>query len=372
MRKKAPILALVLGTALLAAGCRKEVKLAPEASRKLMAGVKIYAHEGPLPELFADWRSVGLNTVFVSPELAGQGEFRELARKQGISLFLILPIFYGPEDLKKDPGLYALTDRGEKAKDDWVEFVCPTRPDFLSRRLDWIKTLVRDLDPDGISLDFIRYFVFWEMVYPERTLGSIPNSCFDRSCLERFQKDTGIVLPEGLGGTAEAAKWILAAHGREWTEWKCGVITSLVRSIVAEVRSIKPQLMINVHSVPWRREDFGGAIKVIAGQDLAALGEAADMISPMCYWHMLKRKPPWIGDVVKDVFSQAKGRVVPSIQVGNAYISEKLSLEEFTEALEEALRPPSGGVIFWNWDALAKEPDKKAAVAARLKSRTGE
>jgi hypothetical protein len=350
---------------------REVFKLDSKNGKDLMIGVKIYEHEGSLLQLFEEWRLIRVNTVFVSPALAAQGQFRELARKQGISVFLILPVFSNPEELKKDPGLYALTDRGEKAKDDWVEFVCPTRQDYRSRRIDWIKTLVRELDPDGISLDFIRYFVFWEMVAPERTPDSIANSCFDRSCLDRFQKDTGITLPKGLGEAAEAAKWIMAEHGQDWAEWKCGIITSLVRSIAAEARAIKPKLKVNIHSVPWREKDFGGAIKVIAGQDLAALAATTDMISPMCYWHMLKRKPPWIREVVEDVYSKTKGLVVPSIQVTNAYISDRLSLEEFKKALDEALRPPSGGVIFWNWDALAKEPEKKAAVAARLRVRNG-
>jgi uncharacterized lipoprotein YddW (UPF0748 family) len=365
MMKKALIVLLALGSAALAAGLQANP---PEKSPGLLIGVKIYAHEGSLPSLFSEWRSIGINTVFVSPELAAQGQFRELAGKQGISVFLILPIFYNPEELKKDPGLYALTDRGDKAKDDWVEFVCPTRPEYLSRRIEWIKDLVRKLDPDGISLDFIRHFVFWETVYPERTPDSIANTCFDRSCLDRFQKDTGITLPDGLGGTAGTARWILAEHGQEWTEWKCGIITSLVRFIADEVRAIKPKLRINIHSVPWRENDFGGAIKIIAGQDLAALAGPADMISPMCYWHMLKRKPPWVHEVVEDVYARANGPVVPSIQVGNAYISDPLSIAEFKEALDEALRPPSGGVVLWNWDALAKEPAKKAAFAARLKA----
>src|SRR4030043_1279420 len=213
MMKKALVVFLALVGAALAERCR-------EKSQDLMIGVKIYAHEGSLSELFAEWRSVGVNTVFVSPALAAQGQFRELAQKQGISVFLILPIFFNPEELKKDPGLYALTDRGGKAKDDWVEFVCPTRPEYLSRRIEWIKTLVRELAPAGLSLAFIRHFVFWEVVYPERALDSIANSCFDRSCVDRFQKDTGTALPEGLSGTADTARWIMAEPGRERTEGK--------------------------------------------------------------------------------------------------------------------------------------------------------
>jgi uncharacterized lipoprotein YddW (UPF0748 family) len=368
MIKKACVAAFILGMTVTANAWNGPLN--QERSRDLMIGVKIYAHEGALPELFAEWRALGVNTVFVSPALASQGPFRELARKQGVSVFLILPLFYDPEELKKDPGLYALTDRGEKAKDDWVEFVCPTRPEYLERRLAAIKTFIRALDPDGISLDFIRYFVFWEKVYPERTLDSIADTCFDRSCLDRFQRETGIKPPENLSEVADRARWIISEHRREWTDWKCEVISGVVRSIAETARAAKPDIMINIHTVPWRKNDFGGAIRIIAGQDLAALAAQADMISPMCYWHMLKRNPPWIHEMVEDAYSQGGGRVIPSIQVGNAYLSEKLSVKEFGEAMKEALRPPSEGVVFWNWDALALEPEKKAAVAAFLKSRT--
>ncbi len=340
-----------------------------ERADKPMIGIKIYAHGGSLPDLFADWEGFGVNTVFASPALASQDPFTELARERGIAVFLILPIFYNPEELEKDPGLYALTERGERAKDDWVEFICPTRPDYLNRRLAVIKTWIRDLDPDGISLDFIRYFVFWEMVYPERTLESIEDSCYDGSCLERFQRETGIKLPENISGAVDKARWIISEHRREWRDWKCGVISGVVRSIVEMARTVKPEIIVNIHTIPWRQDDFGGAIRAIAGQDLTILGGLTDMISPMCYWHMLKRDPPWIHEVVEDAYSQSKGRVIPSIQVGNAYRAEKLSAKEFSNALKEALRPPSAGVVLWSWEALVREPEKKAAVAALLKSR---
>jgi hypothetical protein len=340
----------------------------PENNKNLMVGVKIYEWAASLPGLFGEWRSLGVNAAFVSPALAVQDGFRKLAREQGISLFLILPVFFSPEELKNDPGLYVLTDRDGRAKDDWLEFVYPTRSAYRARLLERVKTLVREIDPDGLSLDFIRYFVFWEKVYPERTLDSILDSCFDEGCLARFQNDTGITLPGGLQGTAAKAKWIQARHRREWTDWKCGVIFGTVRSVVEEARAVKPGLLINIHTVPWRSTDFGGAIRAIAGQDVRALATLADMVSPMCYWHMLKRRPPWIGDIVRDAYSQTRGRVVPSIQVGQAYVNETLTVAEFKAALDEALKPPSGGDIFWNWDALAKEPEKKAVAAARLKA----
>lgn len=341
-------------------------------SKELMIGIKIYAYSGGLPELFAEWESLGINTVFVSPDLAAQGSFRELARETGTALFLIFPIFFNPEELGRDPGLHALTDRGEKAKDDWVEFICPTRQDYLERRIASIKGLIEDLDPDGISLDFIRYFVFWEMVYPERTLESISDTCFDRSCLERFQRETGIRLPESLSGTADRARWILSKHRREWTDWKCGVIAGAARLLAEGARGVKPDIEISIHTVPWRQDDFGRAIRSIAGQDVRALAGQADMISPMCYWHMLKRTPPWVHEVVDDAFAQGKGRVIPSIQVGNAYLKESIPLKEFEEAFGEALKPPSGGIIFWDWAALVREPEKKAVLHAFLESRPRE
>lgn len=338
-----------------------------ENKKDLMIGVKIYEHKGSLPALFAEWQTLGINTAFVSPGLASERDFRELARKQGLPFFLILPIFYDPEQLQKNPELYAVTDRDKRAKEDWVEFVCPTRESFRKQRVESIKSLVRELDPDGISLDFIRYFVFWEMIYPERTLDSIPNTCFDESCLKTFEKDTGIKVPPDVSAAGEKARWIMKNRGKEWAEWKCRVITSMVKAIAEETKKIKPGLMINIHSVPWRINDFGGAARIIAGQDLAALSAYSDLVSPMCYWHMLKRQPAWIHSVVEDVYSRTKGRVVPSIQVGNAYISEKLSVGEFKDALEEALRPPSRGVVFWNWPALAEDPEKREAVQALLK-----
>jgi hypothetical protein len=336
----------------------------------IMVGAKIYEYSGDFARLFEAWREVGVNTAFVSPALASNPEFRALAKKNGVAMFIIFPVFFDDEELAAHPDLYAVTDRGRRAEDDWVKFVCPTRSDYLARKVEELGTLVRETDPEGVSLDFIRFFVFWEMIGPERTLESLPNSCFDPSCLESFRKATGIALPANPAGPAETARWILARHLREWTDWKCGVIADAVRRLAGEARRIKPGVKVNIHTVPWRSGDFGGAIRIVAGQDLARLAPLVDYISPMCYHHMVRRTPAWVHSVVEDAAKSAKtALLIPSIQVKEAYITAPESPAEFREALVEALKPPSRGVVFWNWATLAESAEKVEAVKSVLGAR---
>jgi hypothetical protein len=77
-------------------------------------------------------------------------------------------VFFNPQILAADSTLYAVTDQGKIAKDEWVEFVCPSRKNYRSRQISALKKLVSDLQPDGISIDFIRQFVFWEKIYEDR------------------------------------------------------------------------------------------------------------------------------------------------------------------------------------------------------------
>jgi hypothetical protein len=325
-------------------------------------GVKIYDYEKSYQALFGEWLSLGINTALVSVSLLSDNEFRKLATKSGIRLFVIVPIFYDPEELQKNPDLYALTESGERAVEEWVNFVCPTRENYKKRKIEHIKMLIRDFNPDGISIDFIRCFVYWEKIYPGRNLDSIVQTCFDASCLKKFQKETRIKIPSELSSIPEKATWILNNHLEDWTEWKCRVIADTVKEIAEEINKTDPGVLVNIHTVPWRERDFGGAIKIIAGQDLAAITGYVDYFSPMCYSHMLKREPFWIHSVVQDVHKQTNGRIIPSIQVSKAYLEKEFTEAEFRDAIVEALKYPSAGVIFWSWEALDKDQEKKKAI----------
>ena len=342
---------------------------APERADSLVIGVKIYDTERELPGLFDEWRALGINTVFASEELTSSGGFRALAKSNDTDLFIIFPVFFAPDELAGDPDLWAVTADDARAKEDWVEFACPSHTDFRARRVEEAREIVRRLQPDGLSIDFIRDFVFWEMVAPDRDPTALPDACYCASCLRLFAERIGAEMNLWALETPDAAAWIAANAAEEWTRFKCDTITSMVEGIVVAVREIKPDILINIHVVPWRTNDFDGAITRIAGQNRAALGAVADYLSPMAYSFMLHRPPEWVASVVEDLDWAADCPVLPSIQVASAYREgESLTAAEFEAALRAALEPPSAGVVFWSWDHIEADPGRAESVRSVVRS----
>jgi len=329
----------------------------PEEQQALI-GAKIYENSGSHKLLFEQWNDLGINTGFCSQELISDSEFMNEAREHNISTFVIFPVFFNAEVLAKSPDLSAINRNGEAAAEEWVEFVCPSRKDYRHQMVENARQLVRENQPDGISIDFIRHFVYWEKVYPERNPASLPVSCFDSVCLNHFQAETDISIPSELSSITDRADWILNNHGDAWTTWRCQLITSMAKDIAVAAREEKPDILVNIHLVPWAKEDFNGAIQKVAGQDIKALSKFSDFLSPMTYAHMVKQPPSWVHHIVEDIFMQTGGTVLPSIQVGRAYLETEFDLEEFRETLEAALEAPSSGVIIWSWEHLIAEPAK--------------
>ncbi|HEX6286889.1 MAG TPA: hypothetical protein VFZ80_05345, partial [Acidimicrobiia bacterium] len=333
----------------IAAAHAARTSVAPDGA---VIGVKIYEVPADLNRAFGRWEDLGITTAFASEAVAGDGAFRMMAEERGIEVFVIVPVFQDPEALEREPELVAITSRGAEAREDWVAFVCPSREPYRTKKAEAVREMVRRLRPDGLSLDFIRHFVFWEKVHPATAHGDIPNACFCPSCVASFSEATGIEIPAGLDGTIAIAEWILDNHGRAWTEWKIGLIDSMAWELVRSAREERPSIEINIHAVPWTRTDFGGAILRTAGQDFASLANYADYLSPMTYAHMVQRPPSWIHSVVVRLAGESSAPILPSIQVKEAYRpGVELSDEEFEQHLREALKPPSRGVVFWSWEA---------------------
>jgi hypothetical protein len=118
-------------------------------------GIKIYEYSGDYDKLVSLWNNMGINTAFISTELASDTVFRRVLKKNNIAVFIIFPVFQDSAALQEDSSLYAITSKGRRAKDDWVEFVCPSRETFRKKKIEEMKSLVSGLDPDGLSIDFI-------------------------------------------------------------------------------------------------------------------------------------------------------------------------------------------------------------------------
>jgi hypothetical protein len=336
-----------------------------------VVGIKIYDYKDDFKKLFDTFSELGINTVFASESLVSNSIFREQAKTHRMPIFVIEPIFYNPEALKADPDLYAITRTGEQAKEDWVEFVCPSRDQYRKQKIESVRTFISKFQPDGLSLDFIRFFVFWEMVRPERTYESLPNTCFCQNCLNKFSVATGVVIPSEARATPKlAAAWIEAHELERWTEWKSGVITSMVKELVSAAKKAQPGILINIHALPWRKDDYNGAIKKVAGQNFASLSTFTDYLSPMCYQSMLHRDAPWIHSVVEDISSVRGSHVLPSIQVAAAYPDDlPVTISNFEESVKAAFKPPSQGIVFWSWDHLSKDPAKMEVLKRMFRSR---
>ena len=333
-----------------------------------LIGVKIY---DPVPDttaLFRAWKRLGINTAFVSTTLAESGTFVSAARGAGFRTFVITPVFFNPEYLAAHPDAWAITGRGEKAKQDWVEFVCPSHEDYRRERARYALSLLEKQRPDGLSLDFIRHFVFWEKVPPDGRIDSLDTTCFCPRCLARFERDAGLEVPAAARTSPRAAaKWVLEHQAERWTRWRAGLITSWVEEVVREARRVAPGVKINLHLVPWTEADYESGPLRVAGQDVRALAPLADFVSPMCYAHMLRREPGWVGHVTRELAAQVSVPVLPSIEVKESYRQEPLTETFFAAAVDAALAPPSGGVVFWSWPPLAEDRAKQEVVSHRTR-----
>ena len=324
-------------------------------------GVKIYDYKGDLKDLIREWKSIGINTAFVSKELLSNPDYQIEAQNAGIKNFVILPIFFD-EHLDDHPEFYAIKFDGDKAIDEWVKFACPSNQEYRSKKINSILELVEAHNPDGISIDFIRHFVYWEKVYPDTPASELPNTCFCDLCINHFCQTNELSFPDFLSGTSEIAEWIQNSYSTQWINWKCQLITTMIDDIVNEVKKIKPDVLVNIHIVPWKNDAFDGALKRVAGQDIEAIAHLINYLSPMTYAHMVKQKAPWVHEVVLDFHNQSKAKVLPSIQVKEAYLLDSISSQEFEENLKSALSPPSSGVIFWSWEHLERDPWKKEII----------
>jgi hypothetical protein len=320
----------------------------------------------PVGPVVARLRAAGVTAVFCRTDniftdaATGRNvrEFRKRLADAGIRFFITAPVFCDPDAVKKDPSLLGMGNLGNPSRDPqagWLAFVCPARWEYRKARTAAIVDEVRDLRPDGLSLDFIRYYIYWEKVPPGKSGNSIEKFCFCDHCLRLMTTELGLHFPPELTTREAKATWVLANYRDRWTVWKCETIAGMVRDTVTAARQVIPGLRISLHGVPWLEHEYDEGLRVVAGQDLKKLAPYVDVFGPMCYFQMLQRRPEWVHDVVAD-YSRLTGKaVLPSLQAAGSNGGDPSGLEAFRKHLRAGFEAPSAGVNIFNWERLGRD-----------------
>ncbi|MCK5534291.1 hypothetical protein KAI68_04175 [bacterium] len=298
----------------------------------------------------------GKNVNEIVQELKGKsinalfGDYRNkelinALHKNNMYFFVEVSIFVGERYWGKYPESRPINAKGEKiSKIKWYAGLCPNQEELRKEKLAKIKQLITDYEVDGIWLDFIRYPCHWEVPEPK-----LEQTCFCNECLKIFQKETKIQIPQMLKTTKGKAEWILKEHEKDWTEWKCRNITSLVESVREIIKQNKPEMILAMFTVPWKTGDHNNAIKKIIGQDYFALAEYVDIFSPMVYHKMCNRPKKWIADITEYVFQLTGKDVLPIIQ------THDISEQEFGKMLDTVAGSKANGVIIFSSRHLLPE-----------------
>jgi len=301
-----------------------------------------------------------VNAIFVhSGEI--NDELIKRAREEGCLVFAEFATLNGHGYVEKHPGAWPIDENGQKSPpQSWFMGVCPTDEGFLRYRLEALEKLVRDFDLDGVWLDYLHWHNQFEEPKP-----LLVRTCFNDSCLGRFERDTGI-CPQGAT-TAEKARWILTRHEKEWNDWRCGMLADWARRCREIVNRHRPKALLGNYQCPWRDEEFDRALWRYMGIDLNRLDRQFDVISPMVYHGRMGRPIRWVADYVRwlgkrlRVRSGSKEiRIWPIVQAHSNPEGAIVIPEEFRQVLLGGMAGPATGVMMFTTGALAAEPEKAA------------
>lgn len=293
------------------------------------------------PEAVAAWvKRQGFDAVF--------GGYRDPAlrralKRNGIKVFASLSVFVGTTQWRRHPRSRPRLDDGQLAKKiGWYAGVCPCDASIWKAKLRQLERLLRHRRVDGVWLDFMRF--------PGRWDGG-PGRARERlrctGCMQRFlreQRSSFGVLAKSPG---QKARLLESRHGAAWTRFRSALIAGYVEQARAVVERVAPKAQLGIFAVPGRlaRDRYG--------QDVRLLANHAHVISPMLYHRMVGRNIGWIQREIAAAQHAVGSKVLPVIQACS--VPDKLSKDEFEQAIRAALRPPSLGVIVFSHGHMKRE-----------------
>ena len=346
----------------------KEEKMQKER----LIGVKVYPHSAWFLENFAhreealisELKTRGFNLVsmplwngrscWYDTELFPKSQipfeilkFRRLCREEDIAFAAIAPIFFDLETLALHPGKEALYQNLRRESASWQRFVSPCDTAYQRHKIDLIIDMAKNVNPDFISLDFIRFPVIWEN-YPLHThTDSILFGAWDSRCWNAFHASP--FYPKNLPAEENGApiKQLIKRHRPQLAAWKKAVISQFVKDLKNELENNHSSIPLIIHTLPWQESDFEGAIGWMAGQSPESLGPEAAYLSPMLYWGLTGQNATQISSSLNFWRGPEKSfAILPSIPWSVVINESPPPLAEWSETVNLILEKSDGVVLF--------------------------
>ena len=300
-------------------------------------------------------------------------------RAAGLRVYQTTALFFDPELLLAFPDARPIDAGGKPdAGFDWYLGVCPTHEGYLEAKIERLRAVAAELEPDGLFLSFTRYPGFWENWVPGYTFTNSDRFCFCPRCRGQFSRDLGLDL--GPDDAAAQARIILDEHAAAWTGWRSARLVEAIERIAAIVRTERPGLQIMLNTLAFPASDFDGldVRKEIAAQDLSVLRETVDQFELMTYLQILARPDAWLETVITDARAAVAHRpLFCTLQAAPLYTegahagrgrAEEIMAEDLDRTARTALEAGADGLVFYHWtDFLVDEAEgggKRAVLRA--------
>lgn len=265
--------------------------------------------------------------------------FRHELRRRNIRFAAYVPVFKDAYTQRSQPVLQAVNDYGAGVR-GWV---CPSRPEYRSYKLQIINEIMLIIQPDALCLEDL-YFPVEDTPFctiPVRN--NIRTSCYCNNCLEQFSLYAGITFPENAS-TAEAAGIIAGNYAREWALWRSNLLTGYIENIYREVRDFDPQCRIMLQVIPIPGQEPDSTRRRIFGLDYKTLYPFVDtFILRSCSADGAGNGDPLLRDI-REI--QAAGKnILPLFEVRNY-------LRSGEDAFRTNLQLYPGNILVYDWGQL--------------------
>jgi hypothetical protein len=304
-------------------------------------------------------------------------------RSHGLKVFETSAVLFEPAALAQFPDARPIDARGQPDTGvDWYTGICPTHEGYLSAKIALLQRVARELEPDGIFLQFIRYPGFWEnwTLDPDYLFTAADRFCFCDRCRSLFANEKNLTLS---GDTISAqARYILDLHGDAWDAWRQSRITNLVAQVRETVQQHSASMMLN--TLPFPRSDFGGqdVRGRVAAQHIGSLARHVERFELMTYLQILNRPVGWLREVIADARSQLpqNRELVCTLQVDALYTdgmhasrrrAKQVTSEDLHYAAFAALDAGADGLVFYHWTDFLTDEAGGGSKRCVLQSVTG-